>query len=151
VQDRLNFTRKEAIAYIEKIDEDRRKWTQFLYGVDWRDASLYDLVLNLRQMDPDEACEVICSVVQLKCFEFTPERRRAMDDLAQASRVKANLARNPATSDLEFEVVARDGSVSIKGAIDASPDQIKKIAGIVRAVPGVMEVQLDQLEVVARI
>jgi cytidylate kinase len=149
VQDRLKYNRKEAIAYIEKMDEDRRKWTQFLYGVDWRDASLYDLVLNLEQMSLEEACEVICFVSRLKCFALTPERQRAMDDLARASRVKANLAMNPATSELQFEVVAHGGSVSIKGDI-ISPDQIKKISSIAGAVPGITEVHLDQLALATR-
>jgi cytidylate kinase len=145
VQDRLKFNRKEAIAYIEKMDEDRHKWTQFLYGVDWADASLYDVVVNLEQMNLEEACDVICCVSQLRCFESTPETQRALDDLAKASRVKANLAMNPATSDLQFEVVAQGGSISIKGDI-VSPDQIKRIGSIARAVPGVTEVHLDQLE-----
>jgi cytidylate kinase len=150
VQDRLKYDRKQAIAYIEKRDEDRRKWTRMLYGVDWTDAALYDLVLNLEQMTVEEACDVVCCASQLRRFESTLESQRILGDLATASRAKAHLARDPATSDLEFEVVAKGGCVSIKGGIDASPDQIKKIAGIVRAVPGVAQVQLDQLELVAR-
>ncbi len=58
VQDRLQCNREEAVAYIEKMDEDRRKWTQLLYGVDWEDASLYDVVVNLEQMNIEEACAV---------------------------------------------------------------------------------------------
>ena len=149
VQDRLKCNRKEAIAYIERMDADRRKWTQFLYGVDWGDASLYDLVLNLEQMSMEEACDVICTVSRLKCFASTPETQRALDDLAKASRVKASLAMNPATSDLQFEVVVHDGSVSIKGHI-VSPAQVKKIGSIVRVVPGVSEVHLEQLELATR-
>ncbi|HYN14324.1 MAG TPA: cytidylate kinase family protein [Terriglobales bacterium] len=149
VQDRLKCNRKEAIAYIEKMDEDRRKWTQFLYGVDWADASLYDLVLNLEQMNLDEACDVICTVSRLKCFASTAETQKALDDLAKASRVKASLAMNPATSDLQVEVVVHDGSVSIKGDI-VSPAQVKKIGSIVRAVPGVSEVHLEQLALATR-
>jgi len=149
VQDRLKCNRKEAIAYIEKMDEDRRKWTQFLYGIDWRDASLYDLVLNLEQMNLEEACDVIATVSQLKCFASTPETQRALDDLARAGRVKASLAMNPATADLQFGVVAQNGAVSIKGDI-VSPAQVKTIGRIVRAVPGVREVRLDQLELATR-
>jgi cytidylate kinase len=150
LQERKDYTRKEAIEYIEKKDEDRRKWTQYLYGVDWRDASLYDLVLNLEQMSLEEACEVICSAARLKCFEFTAETQRAVEDLARASRVRANLAMNPVTSDLQVDVVAHNGAVSIKGDI-VSPDQIKKIGSIAWAVPGVTEVRLDGLKRVARI
>lgn len=149
VQERLKCNRSEAIAYIEKMDGDRRKWTQFLYGVDWRDASLYDMVVNLEQMNLEEACDLICSAARLKCFEFTPESQRAIDDLTKASWVKANLAMNPATSDLQLEIVAQGGVVTVKGDI-VSPDQARKIGGIVRAVPGVEEVHLDRLALATR-
>lgn len=149
LQDRLKCSRKEAVVYIEKMDEDRRKWTRFLYGVNWEDASLYDIVLNLEQMNLEEACDVIGSAAQLRYFEFTPESQRTMNDLATASRVKANLAMNPATSNVQFEVVAEGGSVSIKGDI-VGPDQAKKIGSIVRAVPGVTDVHLDRLALVTR-
>ena len=149
VQERLQYSRKEAIAYIEKMDDDRRKWTQFLYGVDWRDASLYDLVLNLEQMSLEEACDVVCAVSRLKCFASTPETQRALDDLAKASRVKASLAMNPATTDLQFNVRAQQGSVSIKGEI-VSPQQIKTVARVARTVPGVAEVNVGELELATR-
>ena len=149
VQERLKYNRKEAITYIEKMDEDRRKWTQFLYGVDWRDPSLYDMVLNLEQMNLQEACDVVCAVARLKCFASTPQTQRALDDLAKASRVKANLAMNPATSDLQLEVVAHDGSVAIKGNI-FSPQQISEVALIARAAPGITEVRVDELELATR-
>src|SRR5208282_1793851 len=82
VQARLKYSQREAIAYIEKVDEDRRKWTQFLYGVDWGDPSLYDIVLNLEHIDIEEACHIISSMVIERCFEFTPECQQKMDDLA---------------------------------------------------------------------
>jgi hypothetical protein len=150
VQDRLKYNRKQAIAYIEKRDEERRKWTRFLYGMDWTDASLYDLVLNLEQMTVEEACDVVCSASQLKRFEFTLESQRTLDDLATASRVKARLAMDEATSDLEFEVLAQAGSVTIRGEI-ASWHQARDIDRVVGAVPGVTQAHIDQLAVVARI
>ena len=59
VQERLKLTGNEALDYIQKMDEGRKKWTQYLYGVDWEDPALYDLVVNLEHMDIEEACEVI--------------------------------------------------------------------------------------------
>ena len=149
VQDTMQCNRREAIAYIENKDLDRRKWTQFLYGVDWTEASLYDLVLNLEQMNLEEACDVIWHAAQLKCFAATADTQRAIDDLATASRVKANLAMNPSTSDLQFEVAAQGGVVTVKGDI-VSPDQVKKISTIVRAVRGVTDVRLTQLELATK-
>ncbi len=150
LQHRLKYNRKQAIAYIVKMDEDRRKWTQFLYGVDWADASLYDIVLNLEQMTLDEACEVVATAAQLKCFAHTAATQRALDDLAKASWVKANLAMNADTCDLQLEVTAHDGSVSLMGKID-TPSQAKKIRSLVKSIPGVQEVHLDELRLATRI
>ena len=59
VQERLKLTGNEALDYIHKMDEGRKKWTQYLYGVNWEDSALYDLVVNLEHMDIEEACDVI--------------------------------------------------------------------------------------------
>ncbi len=47
-----------------------------------------------------------------RCFAFTPECQAAMDDLALASRIRANLALNGSTSNLEVDVVAHGGAVA---------------------------------------
>jgi len=150
VQNRCQYTRKEAIEYIEKVDRDRRRWTKFLYEVDWTDASLYDLVLNLEQMSWQEACDVVCAASQLKCFEFTAASQKAIDDLALASHVKASLAMHPATASLQFEVEADGGSVAVRGDI-VSPDQARQVVQIARAVPGVAALKLGELQLVAHI
>ncbi len=149
VQERFGYDRKHAALYIEKMDEDRRKWTRFLYGVDWVDASLYDLVLNLEQMSLEEACDAISGVARLQCFASTAETERAIDDLARASRVKANLAMDPATADHQFVVVAVGGTVAVKGNI-VSPGLAKTIAEIAHRAPGVTEIRLEDLELATR-
>ncbi|MGI9103158.1 MAG: cytidylate kinase family protein [Terriglobales bacterium] len=149
VQERMKCNRREAIAYIHKMDEDRRKWTEFLYGVEWADASLYDMVMNLEQMTLDEACELIAAASQMRSFEFTAEAQQAIQDLATSSAVKAMLAMDPATSDLQFEVTGRSGMVSIKGDI-VNPQQAKTVSQVARQVSGVKEVHIDQLELATR-
>ncbi len=144
VQERLKYSQREAIAYIQKVDEDRRKWTQFLYGVDWGDPSLYDIVLNLEHIGIEDACHIISSMVIERCFEFTPECQLKMDDLALASRVRADLAITPSTSDLEVEVVAHAGAVSIQGRL-TSMDRLEEVARIAKAVPGVLSLDLEKL------
>ena len=144
------YSRKEAIAYIERKDDERRKWTRFLYGVDWADASLYDLVLNLEQMTLVEACDVVCRLAESGRFQTTPETQADLDNLALASRVKATLAMNPDTYELQFEIAAQAGSVVIKGAIDTH-GQVRKIRGLVERISGVREVTLKELSLVTRI
>ncbi len=145
VENRLKLSQQESLAYIRKVDEGRRKWTQFLYGVDWEDPSLYDLVVNLERMRIEEACMVLEAVVkQQKCFEFTKDCQAAMDDLALASRIRANLAIDPPTSHLEVEVSASRGAVKIKGKL-TTPDEVVEVRRVALAVPGVASLDLDEL------
>jgi len=144
LQERLNFSRSRAIAYIEAVDADRQKWTRFLYGVDWGDAALYDVVLNLEHVTIEDACSIIASIVTERCFEFTPECQQRMDDLALGSRVRATLALDPSTSDLEVEAVAHSGAVSVRGQVSTIA-QIEEVRRIASAVPGVDSLDLAYL------
>jgi osmotically-inducible protein OsmY len=67
-----------------------------------------------------------------------------------ASRIKANLAMNPDTGDLQFEIAAEAGAISIKGEID-TPGQARKIRSFVEKIPGVRKVTLEELSLVTRI
>jgi len=148
-QERLKLSRFEAVAYIEKVDQDRRKWTQYLYGVDWGDPALYDLVLNLEFIEIETACNIIAAAAKEKRFELTPERQAAMNDFALGSRVKAQLASDPATSHLEVDAACRAGEVSIRGRITdlTEIDEVRRVAG---ALPGVTTVNLEELTLPTR-
>jgi hypothetical protein len=143
-RERLKLARDEAIAYIQKADHDRRKWTQFLYGVDWGDPSLYDVVINLECLCIDGACDIIATVARQKCFEFTADTRAAFDDLALASRVMANLAIDPGTSNLEVEATAQGGSVAIKGKL-LGVHQLDEVLRVARQTSGVTKVDTEGL------
>jgi cytidylate kinase len=143
-QERLKLSRAEALAHIEKMDQDRRKWTQYLYGVDWGDPANYDIVVNLEHVDISEACQTVSMLARQRCFEFTPCCQAAMNDLALASRVRTELALAAPTSHLEFDVDAKDGAVRIRGGVSSVREvgEIRRIAG---AVPGVASLNLDEL------
>jgi cytidylate kinase len=146
VQERMHKSRPEALAYIQKFDQERAKWTRFIYGVDWTDPSYYDLVINLERMDVRDATEVILASVRLKCFQETEESRAAMENLALESRVKARLVTHPPTSQLEMEVLARGGLVRLRGSL-YSQKQVVEVRNLVLAVPGVEELE-EEIDVV---
>jgi cytidylate kinase len=143
-QQRLKLGRAEAMEHIHKMDQQRSKWTQYLYGVDWRDAANYDIVLNLEFMNICEACETVSTLARQKCFEFTPARQGEMDDFDLGCRVRTELALDPATSHLEFEVRAKQGVVGVRGAL-SNTREISEVRRIASAVSGVTAVNLDGL------
>jgi hypothetical protein len=145
VQERLSLDGNEALDYIQRVDEERKKWTRYLYGVAWEDPVLYDVVYNLENFDIEQVCRSISALIRsCECFQFTPECRAELENLAIASRVRANVALNPPTSHLEIEVEAKGGHVTISGRVTET-DERKEVERVALAVPGVVTVNLEEL------
>jgi cytidylate kinase len=142
---RLKLTEREAIEYLNKRDLERQKWTQYLYGTDWFDPGLYDVVINLEHITIPESCATIASLVKRQpCYEFGPDCQAIMDNLTIASRVKSKLARESVTAHLEFVVRSDKGVVSIGGRL-SSIDLLPEVERIARSVEGVESVNVEQL------
>lgn len=141
VMERERIGRKEAIKYVENLDEERRKWSRYLYGIDTWDPSLYDLVLHIRKLTVEDAAEVICHLVRMARFRTTPESQRAMEDLALAAEVKAALA----ASKPDAQVSCQDGVVTVKMRVHASQEPVmaQEIREAVAHIPGIKEIKLD--------
>jgi len=134
--------RSTAIAYIKRVDKERVKWTRFLYGVDWHDPSLYDVVLNLSHISIRGACETIVRMAELDEFQPTRESVKALEDLTIASRVWAALAKDPRTTAADLRVTAKDGVVTVTGTT-GSEAVVEAIPLAASQVEGVREVKCE--------
>lgn len=144
LRERSGRTEVEALDYIQRVDRQREKWTRFLYGVDWLDPHLYDLCINLRTLDVDDAVGLVVGLAEATRFQPTEESRRAMADLVLSSRVGAALAADERTAAAEVEVRADGGVVYIRGRLRPASlvDAVIDVAGCVR---GVERVDRDDL------
>jgi cytidylate kinase len=142
IQERMKMSKEEGMAYIQKMDQNRARWTQYLYGVDWRDSSLYDLVLNLENMEVREACKIIFFVARQECFAETPGSLAALENLALAGKVKATLVMDPRTAHLEVEAEADAGSVMVSGRVNTA-EEFQQIERVTSNIPGVKAINLD--------
>jgi len=130
-----NLARKEAMAYIQKVDNERMQWARFLFHVEWNDPNLYDAVLNLSRMSIATACDLVACMTEREEFKPTAASLKAMQDLALSSRVSAVLARDNRTMTTELRVAADDGIVTIGGTAsravaNAVPLVVGQIAGV---------------------
>lgn len=89
--EREDISKQKAQALILRDDEQRRKWTQSLYGVDPWNSSLYDMILHIHKFTVDDAVDFICQAVDQKQFKTSKKSQQKMDDLALASQIKAAL------------------------------------------------------------
>lgn len=139
--DREGITREEALHILKKDDEERRKWSQYCYGVDTRDCSLYDLVVNINQITVEHAVDLICETVKLKEFQTTPESQRLMEDLVLSEQVHAALMNTGYNTD----VCVENGVAFVKliAPISQEVPLVQKIDKTAMTVAGVKDVRVD--------
>jgi cytidylate kinase len=119
----------EARRILLKDDDERRKWSKTIYGIDTWDPSLYDLVIRIKAVTVDGAVDIIKCSLTVPCFQTTPQGQKLVDDLALAARVEAALIQDiPAV-----QVEAKGTEVSIYLKKDLCKDQellsrIKRLA-----------------------
>ncbi len=130
--------REAARQYIERVDKERRQWTQFLYDVDWNDPRLYDLVVNLSRIPLPAACPLVIQVMRSEAFQPTAASVRAMQDLVLSSRVAAELARDPRTASAHLQV-RTDGGVVIVTGTTQSPALRDAVPSVARHAQGVRD------------
>lgn len=138
-----------AELHIRKMDEARARWTKFVFGLDWQNPELYDMVLNLGAMSVDAACEALVAAVRRPEFEVTDAVRRRLEDFALAARVRLVLVTSPVARPLNLEVEVRDGIAFIQGAMPQDPRYAnaearfqKQLHDLVMTAPGVKHVTL---------
>lgn len=148
----LDFT--AARDYIHEVDEERARWTKFIYGVDWKDPANYDLVVNLADISVDFACEVVATIAKLAPYRNSDAIKKSLRDFALACRVKRGLlvcaeARgiNPRT--ISFSATADDGQVKVLVEVASSGLPVKResvekeIQQVAGGIEGVKQVEVE--------
>ena len=140
--ERLHLGRAEAVAHIRQMDRDRRQWTQFLYGVDWGDASQYDLVINLERLSLDQSCQLVVELVETDGFELEPRDAATLDDLVIAAELRKALTLSPHTMHLEVQVEPRGGILVVRG--ESAEEDEEEILRVAATVPGIRAVSIER-------
>lgn len=137
----FKLSREQAVRHIEEIDDKRAKWVRLLYGVEWADPCLYDMVLNLEHVSIETACELVVDIVGRKEFRRTNELVRERKDFALAARVRAELTFHSGFPDHGVLLTVRHGQLRLSGPYhDRHADEVVKF---VRNIPGAAEALVD--------
>jgi cytidylate kinase len=75
---RENISANAARRILLKDDEERRKWSLRIFGIDTLDPSLYDLVIQVKCLTVDDAVEIIKCAMKESWFKSTPEIQKLM-------------------------------------------------------------------------
>jgi cytidylate kinase len=143
--ERFQMGHEQAVRYVEESDQQREAWTRHLYGVDWLDASLYDVTINMRTLSVEGAIDVALAAVRRPEFEPTAPSRKAMADLLLESRVRAALASDPETATADVRVRADGGTVALRGRVRPE-SMVATVLEVVGKVDGVRSVDRRDLD-----
>ena len=132
---REGLSREAAAHYIQRVDEERLRRLRYLFDIDWREPTLYDVVLNLEYMSLDGAADAVVYMAGRPEYQPTPASETLLRDLALSSGIKASLA----VRGIEVNVRAEGGIVWVTGHVD-SVELKKEVIQIAHGVPGAKEV-----------
>ncbi len=132
---------REARRRIAASDAANGRWTATLFGQDdpW-DATLYDLLIPLSQIDVPRAVELIGKQLAGKAVQPTVESRRAVDDFHMAARAAVALAR--AGHDGEVKATGGAITVSIRRKVLMFKQLREEMQAILQTLPGVSSVEV---------
>ena len=135
---REGISRKEALRTLQRDDEERRKWSIHLYGIDTHEPELYDLLIHIKKISTDDAVHIICETLALDRFKTSPKSQQEMENLALAAQVRAALV------DLEpdVDVIASEGKVQVHTAALLTRERgvVDEIEVVAKSIEGVKEV-----------
>jgi cytidylate kinase len=124
------MTEAEAMSFIREVDERRLRWSQFLYGVDWRDPGLYDLVLNAEKLRLETITGALVAMARSPEMQVTPSDRQRMSDLRLAAVARAILLRSSRTRGLDVTIVADAASRKLRVYCPPASSVSESVAGI---------------------
>jgi cytidylate kinase len=140
VREREQVGEKDARKMIAKIDEERRKWTRRLYGVDPWDPSLYDLVVCIDKIQVEGAIRLIREAASQEAFFLTVEDRDRLADLSLSCKVKSVLLE----LDHNVTVTSSYGNVLVftKGDDRKARKLEKKIMSLAGGIEGIHNIEV---------
>lgn len=125
----------KAAKWLRGEIRKQERWSLSAFGQNELEPDMYDLVINLGQIDPDEAVRTISGAVAYRKFQPMTYSIKSLAENAVAAKVKTKLLESMS----DIRVQARDGKVvvtskALKRERQKKAAAIKEIAGQVEGV-----------------
>jgi cytidylate kinase len=138
--ERKNIDADKARRILTKDDEERRKWSKDLYGIDNADPSLYDLVVHIKQLTVENAVDIIADCVSKEQFKTTLESQRMIEDLSLSADLNKELMN--VGPGIEVCVDNKIAYIETKAPIAAEEQLVKEIEAVADTFKGIADVKI---------
>ncbi|MGH7397921.1 MAG: cytidylate kinase family protein [Candidatus Rokuibacteriota bacterium] len=143
-QGRERVTPKTVAQFIRRDDIQKTARMRYLFDVELKDPSLYDVLINTAVLSREAAVKLLADVAQHADFSTTDDGRQLVADRTLAAQVEVALASHPDMRRRGIGVESSRGVVTLELPSGADPDVALAVA---RGVTGVHSVTLRIAEV----
>jgi cytidylate kinase len=139
VMKRENVSEEKARQILTKIDEERTKWSMFLYGIDTKAPELYDIILHIDTITVNDAVDILYNYAKLPCFQTTVDSQKKLKDMLIAAKAYSVIVKKFP----EANVKCKDGVVliSVESSLSVEKVLAKKFSKLLKDIEGVKEVK----------
>ncbi len=130
-----NISMKKAKKTVELQEKKRKRWSSEAFGLDVTASSLYDMVINISQIDPDEAVGMITTATEYRKFKPNTYSIKCLQDRELAARVQVALLKK--FPDARVQTASGNVVVEIKALkrekakkVDAVKEVVGKVSGV---------------------
>jgi cytidylate kinase len=137
MMERLATDKRETVeSEIEMSEEAHTAITRRHFGINWREAEHYDLVLCTERLSVDECVDEIECALKQRRFQETSESMRMVENLALQWSVRAALRCSARTASVNIAVECDNGHTKLRGIVDtheqavAAGEVASNVAGV---------------------
>jgi len=138
---REKIDEQAARRLLIKDDEQRRKWSMRLYGIDTKDPTLYDTVFHIHNLQVNDAVDILTGIARRPCFQTTSESQRMINDYYLAAKAqKALFCKVPS---VQVKCVNAVIYINLETALVLEEKLIAKIRRILKEINGIRDVKVN--------
>ncbi|MGD9246625.1 MAG: cytidylate kinase family protein [Desulfobacteraceae bacterium] len=131
-----SIDRDQAIAKIAIDDKQSVKSTRLVYGIEWNDPMIHDVIFTLDTFTVPNVVSILSQMTELEAFTPDETSRQTFKNLQLQSLVWAALAKDKRTWAAGVQVEADKAHITVKGSVGSKHIR-NEILAVVANVPGV--------------
>jgi cytidylate kinase len=139
IMKRENVDEDTARETILNLDEERKKWSMYLYGIDPKSANLYDVVLHVDCIGVDDAADILHNIFDRSCFQTSLESKEKLKDNYLAAQAYSMIINNFP----DAKVVSKNGVlvISVESSLSVEQKLSEKFKKTLMNIDGVKDVK----------
>ncbi len=136
-KDFTSLNPEAARTLLEKSDRESDNLMHSVFGHSWNDPWVYDVVLNMATLEPEDAAEALVSLLMKLDKHKSPTADEELKGRVMAARIKAAIATDPRFLVLTVDVLHSPEGITLKGVVHNAhehkliEEEARNIAGAV--------------------